>query len=40
MPFKSKKQRAYLAINEPKIHKKWKGKYGVKIRRPKQVKKA
>jgi len=38
MPLKSKKQRAYLAINEPKIYKKWKKKYGIK--RPKQVRKA
>ncbi len=28
MPFKSKKQRAYLAINKPKIYKKWKGNTG------------
>jgi hypothetical protein len=33
MPFKSKKQRAWLAINKPKIYKKWKSKYGTKIRK-------
>ena len=32
MPFKSKKQRTYLAINKPKLYKKWKAKYGVKIK--------
>lgn len=33
MPFKSKKQRKYLQINKPGIYKKWKAKYGKKIRR-------
>tara|TARA_R100000963_G_C4615015_1_gene84217 strand:+ start:96 stop:233 length:138 start_codon:yes stop_codon:yes gene_type:complete len=33
MPFKSKKQRDFLKINEPEVYKKWKGKYGVKPRK-------
>ena len=33
MPFKSKKQRTYLKINNPKLYKKWKRKYGTKIRK-------
>lgn len=32
MPFKSKKQRKYLQINKPEIYKKWKKKYGKKIK--------
>ncbi len=32
MPFKSKKQRTWMAINKPKIYKKWKAKYGTKIK--------
>lgn len=32
MPFKSKKQRTYLRINNPKLYKKWKRKYGSKVR--------
>jgi len=35
MPFKSKKQRTYLAINKPTIYKRWKKKHGTKIRRKK-----
>jgi len=31
MAFKSKKQKTYMAINLPKIHKKWSKKYGKKI---------
>lgn len=31
MPFKSKKQRTFIAINKPSLYKKWKKKYGVKI---------
>jgi len=31
MPFKSKKQKAYLKINKPKTYAKWKKKYGGKI---------
>jgi len=27
MPFQSKKQRTFLAINKPKIYKKWKKTY-------------
>ncbi len=33
MPFKSKKQKIYLAINKPKIYKRWKKKYGTKIKK-------
>jgi hypothetical protein len=29
MPFKSKKQEAYLKINEPKVYKKWKKNYNM-----------
>jgi|TARA_B110001454_G_C12513932_1_gene348058 hypothetical protein len=32
MPFKSKKQKAYLAINVPKVHKKWSKTYGKKTK--------
>ena len=35
MPFKSKKQRAYLYAKKPKLAKKWARKYGNKIRRGK-----
>lgn len=31
-PFKSKKQRDYLKINNPKIYKRWKKKYGTKVK--------
>jgi len=31
MPYKSKAQRAYLHIHEPKLAKKWDKKYGGKI---------
>ena len=31
MPYKSKKQRAYLHIHEPKLAKKWDEKYSGKI---------
>jgi len=31
MPFRSKKQRVYLAINEPEVYKRWKKKYGTKV---------
>ena len=31
MPFRSKKQRAYLYANEPKIAKSWAKKHGNKI---------
>jgi hypothetical protein len=37
MPFKSKKQRAYLFIHEPEIAKKWAKKYGTKIKRRKRA---
>ena len=32
MPYKSKKQRAYLHINQPTLAKKWDKKYGGKIK--------
>jgi len=32
MPFKSYKQLAYLKANEPEVYKRWKRKYGTKIR--------
>ena len=32
MPFQSKKQRTYLAINKPKVYKKWKKTYGRNIK--------
>jgi len=32
MPFKSKKQKTWMAINKPKLYKKWKKKYGKKVR--------
>ena len=38
MPFKSKKQRTWMAINKPSIYRKWKKKYGVKIRAKKRRK--
>lgn len=31
MPYKSKKQRAYLHIHEPKLAAKWDKKYGSKV---------
>lgn len=31
MPYKSKKQRAWMHINKPKIAKRWDKKYGGKI---------
>lgn len=33
MPFKSKRQRAYMYAKHPKIAKKWAKKYGNKIRK-------
>lgn len=35
MPFKSKKQRAYLYANKPRLAKRWAKKYGNKIKRGK-----
>jgi len=35
MPFKSKKQRAYLYAKKPKLAKRWAKKYGTKIRKKK-----
>ena len=37
MPFKSKKQKAYLAINVPKVHKKWSKTYGKKTKTTSKV---
>jgi hypothetical protein len=33
MPFKSKRQRTYLRINRPDIYRRWKMKYGTRIRK-------
>jgi len=33
MPFKSKKQRAWMKKNRPSLYKKWRKKYGTKIKR-------
>lgn len=33
MPFKSKRQRAYLYMRHPEIARKWARKYGNKVRR-------
>lgn len=33
MPYKSKKQRAWMRINKPGIAKKWDKKYGKKIKK-------
>ena len=38
MPFKSKKQMIFLKINNPEVYKKWKKKYGTKVK-PKKKKK-
>lgn len=32
MPFRSRKQRAFMFIHHPKIAKRWAKKYGTKIR--------
>jgi hypothetical protein len=32
MPFRSKKQRTWLAINRPDIYKRWKAEHGTKIK--------
>jgi len=32
MPFESKKQRTWMKINKPALYKKWKKKYGIRIR--------
>lgn len=32
MPFKSKRQKAWMYINKPKIAKRWAKKYGKKIK--------
>jgi len=36
MPFKSQKQKTWLAINKPTIYKKWKKKYGAKVVKKKE----
>jgi len=36
MPFQSKKQRTFLAINKPKIYKKWKKTYNTIIKSKKK----
>lgn len=33
MPFKSKSQKTWMKINKPKLYKKWKKKYGGKIKK-------
>lgn len=33
MPFRSRKQRNYLRWKHPKIYRRWKRKYGTKIRK-------
>ena len=33
MPYKSKRQRAWMHINKPKIAKRWDKKYGGKVRK-------
>jgi|TARA_R100001530_G_scaffold9528_2_gene9573 hypothetical protein len=37
MPFKSEKQRRYLAAKKPKVFKKWAKKYGGKIQPKKKT---
>ncbi len=39
MPYKSKRQRAYLHINEPELARKWDKKYGGKIDKSRSRKK-
>ena len=39
MPFKSKKQQDFLKINHPEIYRKWKKKYGTKIKKATKKKK-
>jgi len=39
MVFKSKKQRSYLKREKPKVYKKWKKKYGTKIKPKRKTKK-
>lgn len=33
MPFKSEKQKQFLAINKPEVYRRWKKKYGTKIKK-------
>jgi len=39
MPFKSKKQQDFLKINHREIYRKWKKKYGTKIKKVTKKKK-
>jgi|TARA_A100001391_G_C5066316_1_gene277278 hypothetical protein len=39
MPFKSKKQQDFLKIHHPEIYRKWKKKYGTKIKKATKKKK-
>jgi len=36
MPFKSKKQRDWMKINRPDLYRKWKKKYGTKVKKGKK----
>ena len=38
MPCKSQKQQDFLKINHPEIYRKWKKKYGTKIKKSKKRK--
>lgn len=38
MPFKSKRQRDFLKIHHPNIYRRWKNKYGTKIRKGRKKK--
>jgi len=33
MPFKSLKQKKWMAINKPELYRKWKKKYGIKVKK-------
>jgi len=33
VPFRSKRQRSWMQLNNPKLYRKWKRRYGVKVRR-------
>ena len=37
MPYKSKKQRAWMHIHHPKIAKRWDKRYGTKIKKGKKA---
>ena len=36
MPFRSKKQKIWMQINKPVLYKKWKKKYGSRIKKGKK----